>query len=78
MVIRHRKSSLFYKTRQGAHVGDLSMSLIQTCRLNRIDPWHYLDALNRNREAVAADSLAWLPWNDPMRENRAPPPDPAR
>jgi transposase len=31
--ILHRKNSLFYKTENGAEVGDLFMSLIHTCHL---------------------------------------------
>ena len=30
----NRKNSLFYKTRKGAQMGDLFMSLIHTCELN--------------------------------------------
>ena len=33
-AILHRKNSLFYKTENGAEVGDLFMSLIHTCELN--------------------------------------------
>jgi transposase len=33
-AILHRKNSLFYKTMNGAEVGDLFMSLIHTCELN--------------------------------------------
>lgn len=36
MAILHRKNSLGYKTVKGAHVGDLFMSLIQTCRSNTL------------------------------------------
>ncbi len=32
-AILHRKNSLFYKTLNGAEVGDLYMSLIHTCEL---------------------------------------------
>jgi transposase len=32
-AIRHRKNSLFYKTENGARMGDLFMSLIHTCEL---------------------------------------------
>jgi hypothetical protein len=38
-AILHRKNSLFYKTRKGAQVGDLYMSLIHTCELNNSNPW---------------------------------------
>jgi hypothetical protein len=32
----HRKNSLFYKSPNGAHVGDLFMSIIHTCQLNGV------------------------------------------
>ncbi|MFO8002854.1 transposase, partial [Thioalkalivibrio sp.] len=32
-AILHRKNALFYKTQNGAKVGDLFMSLIHTCQL---------------------------------------------
>jgi transposase len=32
-AILHRKNALFYKTVNGAHVGDVFMSLIYTCEL---------------------------------------------
>ena len=38
MAILHRKNSLFYKTLNGAQVGDLFMSLIHTCRAQRHQP----------------------------------------
>jgi transposase len=34
-AILHRKNALFYKTMNGARVGDLFMSLIHTCELNK-------------------------------------------
>jgi hypothetical protein len=44
-------------------VGDVLTSLIETCRLNGINPLDYLRALLENRAAVCADPAAWLPWN---------------
>lgn len=61
--IRHRRSSLFYRTEKGAKVGDCMMSIIHTCRLNAVNPIEYLSALQRNLEAVHADVAAWMPWN---------------
>lgn len=63
MVILHRKNALFYLTENGASVGDLFMTLIQTCRLSRVDPFRYLTALQRNAERVRACPADWLPWN---------------
>ena len=65
MAILHRKNSLGYKTVQGARVGDLFMSIIHTCRLNRENSFEYLLSLARNAEAVRANPEAWLPWNYP-------------
>ncbi len=62
-AILHRKNSLFYKTRKGAAVGDLYMSLIHTCELNDINPLDYLNELQRHAAEVAAAPVAWLPWN---------------
>lgn len=63
MSIRHRNNSLFYKTLNGAHVGDLFMSLIHTCRLARANPFDYLTTLRRHIRRVRDDPAAWLPWN---------------
>lgn len=62
-AIMHRKNSLFYKTQNGADVGDLYMSLIHTCELNGVNPFDYLNELQRHTDAVAGDPAAWLPWN---------------
>jgi len=47
-AILHRKNSLFYKTENGAHVGDLFMSLIHTCELSDANPFDYLTQLQRH------------------------------
>jgi len=73
MVILHRKNSLSYKTARGAKVGDLFMSLIQTCRLNRINPFAYVMSLVRHAPEVKADPKAWLPWNFHQAEANAAP-----
>jgi len=62
-AILHRKNALFYKTRNGARVGDLYMSLIYTCQLNQANPFDYLTELQRHAEAVANDPRPWMPWN---------------
>jgi transposase len=38
-AVLHRKNALFFKTRRGAQVGDLFMSLIHTCQLAGVNPW---------------------------------------
>jgi transposase len=62
-AILHRKNALFYKTRNGARVGDLFMSLIYTCQLNQANPFDYLTRLQRHADAIAASAQLWMPWN---------------
>lgn len=47
-----RKSSLFYKTLNGARVGDTFMSQIRTTEVNGGDPFHYLVAVLKNAQCV--------------------------
>lgn len=62
-AIRHRRASLFYRTSNGALVGDVYMALIVTTQLHHGDPFRYLTALFTNYKAVAAAPADWLPWN---------------
>ncbi|HRR85414.1 MAG TPA: transposase [Phycisphaerae bacterium] len=62
-AILHRKNALFYRTLNGARVGDLFMSLIHTCQLNDVDPFDYLTELQRHAEDLAAQPENWMPWN---------------
>jgi hypothetical protein len=62
-AILHRKNALFYKTQNGAAVGDLYMSLIHTCELNGVNPFDYLTDLQHHADQVAAAPAEWLPWN---------------
>jgi len=52
-AILHRKNSLFYKTVNGARVGDLYMSLIHTCELSGANPFDYLTQLQRHADELA-------------------------
>lgn len=61
-AILHRKNAYFFKTLNGAHVGDLFMSLIHTCELEGVNPFDYLTELQRHRDAVAASPPSWMPW----------------
>jgi transposase len=62
-AILHRKNALFYKTRNGAGVGDLFMSLISTCQLNQANPFDYLTELQRHTDQLATNPQLWMPWN---------------
>jgi hypothetical protein len=62
-AILHRKNALFYKTQNGARVGDLFMNLIHTAELCEVNPFDYLVALQRHVEAVSDAPGRWMPWN---------------
>jgi hypothetical protein len=77
-VILHRKNALFYKTLNGAHVGDVFMSLIHSAEINGAQPFDYLVALLRHHEQVAEAPAEWMPWNYTTalaraQEDRPPP-----
>ncbi len=62
-AILHRKNAMFYKSENGARVGDLFMSLIHTCQLCGVDPFDYLTELQKHAAELASDPAAWMPWN---------------
>ncbi len=64
-AILHRKNSLFYKTANGARVGDLFMSLIHTCELCGANPFDYLTQLQLHAGELARNPWQWMPWNYP-------------
>lgn len=61
-VILHRKNALFYRTMNGAQVGDLFMMLIHTCELNGVNSFDYLTELQRHAQELAAHPAHWMPW----------------
>jgi transposase len=61
-AILHRKNAYFDKTENGAHVGDLFMSLIHTCELNGVNPYDYLTELNKHADELSAHPTHWMPW----------------
>lgn len=62
-VILHRKNAMFYKTENGARVGDMYMSLIYTCELCGVNPFDYLTKLQRHTQQLSANPECWMPWN---------------
>lgn len=60
--IRHRKNSMFYKTKYGASIGGILTSVIYTCILSGINPIEYLTMLQVNRDQIIKEPSAYLPW----------------
>jgi len=54
---------MFYRNERGAMVGDLYMSLIETCRFSGVNPLEYLTAVQKHARLVSENPEQWLPWN---------------
>ena len=62
-AVLHRKNALFYRTLNGAQVGDLFMTLIHTCQLCGANSFDYLIELQRHAQELVARPAEWMPWN---------------
>jgi transposase len=62
-AVLHRKNALFYKTLNGAQVGDLFMSLIHTAELCGTNAFDYLTELQKHAGELAQRPAEWMPWN---------------
>ena len=62
------------KTENGARVGDLFMSLIHSCELNKVNPFEYLTELQKHVKELSSDPDSWMPWNhrDMLQRTNAP------
>jgi hypothetical protein len=60
-AVLHRKNALFYRTLNGAEVGDLFMNLIHTCQFNSANSFEYLTELQRHAAQLAANPSYWMP-----------------
>ena len=62
-AVLHRKNALFYRTLNGAQVGDIFMSLIHTCQFAGANSFDYLIELQCHARELEANPTAWMPWN---------------
>ena len=62
-AILHRKNALFYRTLNGAQVGDVFMTLIHTAELCGANSLDYLTKLQRHAAELANRPSEWMPWN---------------
>lgn len=73
-VVLHRKNSLFYRTPNGARVGDVFMTLIHTCALNGVNAFDYLTELQRRPDEIREQPELWMPWNYTVQLSDTRPP----
>lgn len=67
--VLNRKNWLFYKTENGAYVGDLISSVLKTCTNNGANPFDYLNYILTNANEIESDfqnniqlNEKFLPW----------------
>lgn len=63
MIIRIRKNSLFYKTQNGADVGDILTSVLATAVHSNVNVFEYLTVLQQHWFDVGRNPQRWVPWN---------------
>lgn len=60
--VLNRKNAYFFLNETGAKIADILMSFMETCVLNKVNPYNYLIAVQRYREDVRKNPRLWLPW----------------
>ena len=73
-AVLNRKNSYFYRNETGAKIGDILMSMMETCVLNNKNPWDYLVAIQENQKDVRRHPSLWIPWNFEARLKELQPP----
>jgi transposase len=61
-VVLNRKNAYFFKNETGAKIADILMSFMETCILNKMNPYDYLVAVQQYQADVRRNPQLWLPW----------------
>ncbi len=60
--VLNRKNAYFFKNETGAKIADILMSFMETCILNKANPYDYLLAVQQYQSDVRKNPQLWLPW----------------
>ena len=61
-AVLNRKNAYFYRNETGAKIGDILMSVLETCILNNVNPQNFLIAIQKYSKDVYQNPKLWLPW----------------
>ncbi len=61
--VLNRKNAYFFNNETGAKIADILMSFMETCILNKVNPYDYLLAVQQYQSDVRQNPKRWLPWN---------------
>ena len=73
-TVLNRKNAYFYRNETGAKIGDILMSVMETCVLNHANPWEYLVAIQKYQKDVRENPSLWVPWAYETRLKELKPP----
>jgi transposase len=61
-AVLNRKNAYFFRNETGAKIGDILMSILETCILNNVNPQNFLIAIQKYQKDVHRNPKLWLPW----------------
>ena len=61
-AVLNRKNAYFFRNETGAKIGDILMSVLETCILNNVNPQNFLIAVQKYSKDVHQNPKLWLPW----------------
>ncbi len=71
LIIQVRKSSMFYKTLKSAKIASYIQTALYSAAQNDVNPYAYMEAILKNKEAVIQNPEKWLPWCYLAEEGKA-------
>jgi transposase len=71
LIIQVRKSSMFYKTLKSAKIASYIQTALYSAAQNEVNPYEYMTAILKNKEAVMKNPEKWLPWCYQAEEGKA-------
>jgi hypothetical protein len=63
LPVLNKKNWLFFKTENGALIGDIITSFIKTCEDNKINPFDYFEWCLKSRNQVREAPEKFMPWH---------------
>lgn len=71
LIIQVRKSAMFYKTLKSAKIASYIQTALYSAAQNDVNPYEYMTAILKHKEAVIKDPSCWLPWCYKAEEGKA-------
>ena len=71
LIIQVRKSAMFYKTLKSARIASYIQTALYSAAQNDVNPYEYMLAILKHKEAVIKNPERWLPWCYQAEEGKA-------